>query len=141
MTSGRTKLLRLVSNRTLIVVVAAIIGLGMTFKVSQHVQNQQYLSRALTLSQSISMMPDVINLVAAGDPKHELPPLALTIANRTHASYIVIADKEGIRLTHPNPQLIGQPLGDAQDILNGASTASFHQGSLGLSANGNAPRH
>ncbi len=139
MTSGRTKLLRLVSNRTLIVVVAAIIGLGMTFKVSQHVQNQQYLSRALTLSQSISMMPDVINLVAAGDPKHELPPLALTIANRTHASYIVIADKEGIRLTHPNPQLIGQPLGDAQDILNGASTASFHQGSLGLSANGRTP--
>ena len=139
MRNGRTRLLRLLSNRTLIVVVAALLGLVMTFKVSQQVQNQEYLSRALTLSESISMMPDVITLVESGDPGHELPKLALTIAHRTKASYIVIADKNGVRLTHPNPALIGQPLGDAQDVLSGKSTATFHEGSLGLSANGRAP--
>lgn len=139
MRNGRTRLLRLLSNRTLIVVVAALLGLVMTFKVSQQVQNQEYLSRALTLSESISMMPDVITLVESGDPGHELPKLALTIAHRTKASYIVIADKNGVRLTHPNPALIGQPLGDAQDVLSGKSTATFHEGSLGLSANGRTP--
>ena len=73
MQNGRTRLLRLLSNRTLIVVVAALLGLVMTFKVSQQVQNQEYLSRALTLSESISIMPDVITLVESGDPGHELP--------------------------------------------------------------------
>ncbi len=139
MQNGRTRLLRLLSNRTLIVVVAALLGLVMTFKVSQQVQNQEYLSRALTLSESIAVMPDVINLVSSGDHEHRLPQLALAIAARTSASYIVIADSRGVRLTHPNPSLIGQPLGDAQDILDGKSTATFHQGSLGLSANGRTP--
>ena len=139
MTSGRTRLLRLFSNRTLIVVVAALLGLVMTFKVSQQVQNQEYLSRALTLSESIAIMPDVVELVEKNDPDHALQKLALTIAARTNASYIVIADKNGVRFTHPNPNLIGQPLGDAQDVLAGKSTATFHEGSLGLSANGRTP--
>jgi two-component system CitB family sensor kinase len=139
MISGRARLLRLFSNRTLIVSVAALLGLLMTFKVSQTVQNQQYLSRALTLSESIASMPDVISLVEKGDPQHQLQKLALSIASRTNASYIVIADHEGVRLSHPNPSLIGKPLGDAQDVLQGMSTSSFHQGSLGLSANGRTP--
>ena len=100
MISGRARLLRLFSNRTLIVSVAALLGLLMTFKVSQTVQNQQYLSRALTLSESIASMPDVISLVEKGDPQHQLQKLALSIASRTNASYIVIADHEGGRAAH-----------------------------------------
>ena len=139
MATGRTHLIKLVSNRTFIVSVAAVLGLLMTFQVSQQVQNQEYLSRALTLAKSISIMPDVISLVDNGDPQHELAPLALVIAKRTGASYIVIADKNGIRLSHPNPALIGQRVDDAQEALAGASTTTFNHGSLGLSANGRTP--
>ena len=84
-------------------------------------------------------MPDVIELVAAGDPDHKLQGLSLTMASATKASYIVIADARGIRLSHPNPQLIGQALDDAQDVLAGATTATFHEGSLGLAATGRTP--
>ena len=139
MTTGRTRFLRIISNRTLIVSVAAVLGLLMTFQVSQQVQNQQYLSRALTLAKSISIMPDVISRVESGDPKHELAALALVISKRTGASYVVIADKNGIRLSHPNPALIGQRVDDAQQALAGASTTTFNHGSLGLSANGRTP--
>jgi len=139
MSTGRMKLLRLVSNRALIVLVAALLGLVMTFNVTQQVQNQEYLSRALTLAKSISVMPDVISLVEAGDPNHQLPKLALVIANRTQASYVVIADKYGVRMSHPNPALIGQRIEDAQSALAGASTTTFNKGSLGLSANGRTP--
>ena len=133
------KLLRLVSNRALIVLVAALLGLAMTFNVTQRVQDQEYLSRALTLAKAISVMPDVISLVEAGDPNHQLPKLALVIAERTQASYIVITDKYGVRMSHPNPALIGQRVEDAQSALAGASTTTFNKGSLGLSANGRTP--
>jgi two-component system CitB family sensor kinase len=84
-------------------------------------------------------MPEIVSYVESGDPTHQLPKLALNIAERTGASYIVIADKNGTRLSHPNPQLIGEKLTDAQDVLSGSTTATFHQGSLGLSANGRTP--
>lgn len=139
MTTGRTRLIRMVTNRSLIVFVAALLGLLMTFKVTQQVQNREYLSRALTLAKSISIMPDVISLVENGDKSQQLPALSLLIAHRTGASYIVIADKTGIRLSHPNPTLIGQKINDAQEALSGISTSTFNKGSLGLSANGRAP--
>ena len=133
------KLLKLVSNRALIVLVAALLGLLMTFNVTQRVQNQEYLSRALTLAKAISVMPDVIYLVETGDRNHQIPKLALVIASRTSASYIVITDRNGVRLSHPNPALIGQRVDDAQDALAGASTTTVNKGSLGLSANGRTP--
>lgn len=136
---SRAQIIRLISNRALIVLVAALLGLLMTFKVTQQVQNREYLSRALTLAQSISLMPDVVSLVENGDPDHKLPALAIAIADRTHASYIVITDKDGTRLSHPNPLLIGQRVVDAQEALAGHSTTTFNQGSLGLSANGRTP--
>ena len=139
MSTKRMKLLKLVSNRALIVLVAALLGLLMTFNVTQRVQNQEYLSRALTLAKAISVMPDVIYLVETGDRNHQIPKLALVIASRTSASYIVITDRNGVRLSHPNPALIGQRVDDAQDALAGASTTTFNKGSLGLSANGRTP--
>jgi len=139
MPSTRSRLIRIFTNRVLIVTVAAFLGLLMTFKVTQQVQNREYLSRALTLAQSISIMPDVVNLVEKGDPQRQLPGLALTIAEQTHASYIVITDKNGVRLSHPNPLLIGQRVTDAQEALAGKSTTTFNNGSLGLSANGRTP--
>ena len=139
MSTKRMKLLKLVSNRALIVLVAALLGLLMTFNVTQRVQNQEYLSRALTLAKAISVMPDVIYLVETGDRNHQIPKLALVIASRTSASYIFITDRNGVRLSHPNPALIGQRVDDAQDALAGASTTTFNKGSLGLSANGRTP--
>ncbi len=139
MTTGRTRFIRLVSNRTFIVVVAALLGFLMTFNVAQKVQNQEYLSRALTLAKSISVMPDVISLVQIGDPDHKLAALASLVIERTGASYIVITDKDGVRLSHPNPALIGQRVDDAGAALAGKSTTTFNHGSLGISANGRTP--
>ena len=139
MTTGRTRFIRVVSNRTFIVVVAALLGFFMTFNVAQKVQNQEYLSRALTLAKSISVMPDVISLVQQDDPKHQLAGLAQVIAMRTGASYIVITDRTGIRLSHPNAALIGKRVDDAGAALAGQSTTTFNHGSLGVSANGRTP--
>ena len=139
MTTARVRLLRFSMNRVLIVLVAGLLGLIMTFNVAHRAQNQEYLTRALTLAKSISVMPDVIELIQSKDVEHKLPSMALLIAKRTGASYIVFTDKDGVRLSHPNPALIGKKVEDAQATLAGASKTSFHPGSLGLSANGRTP--
>ena len=135
MTTGRTRLLKLVTNRTFIVATAAVLGFFMTFNVAAKVQNQEYLSRALTLAKSIAVMPDVVSLVELGDPDHKLAVLADTVVKRTGATYIVITDSAGVRLSHPNPALIGQRVDDAGAALAGQSTTTFNHGSLGVSAN------
>jgi len=139
MTNARARFLRFFRNRALIVSIAALLGLFTTFNVAHRAQDQDYLNRALTLAKSVSIMPDVIHLIQTGDANHELPPLALLIAKRTGASYIVFTTKDGVRLSHPNPALIGQRIDDAQATLAGASTTTLHHGSLGLSANGRTP--
>ena len=135
----RGALVRVATNRTFIVSIAAILGLLITFNISERVQNQQYLTRAHTLAESVAVMPEIVSLVESGDPHNKLRSLALIVAKRTGASYIVIADKKGIRLSHPNPTLIGQHMDDVQDVLSGKSTATFHNGSLGLAATGRTP--
>lgn len=139
MTTGRTRLLKLVTNRTFIVATAAVLGFFMTFNVAAKVQNQEYLSRALTLAKSIAVMPDVVSLVELGDPDHKLAALAANVVKRTGATYIVITDSAGVRLSHPNPALIGQRVDDAGAALAGQSTTTFNHGSLGVSANGRTP--
>lgn len=139
MARWRSQLVRVASNRTLIVLLAAFLGVLMTFNVARHVQDQEYRQRALTLAKSIAAIPEVETLVESGDPYHLLPNLAAAIIKNTGATYVVIADAKGIRLTHPNPKLIGQRLNDAAATLAGASTTSLDHGSLGESANGRTP--
>ncbi|WP_201745047.1 DcuS/MalK family sensor histidine kinase [Aidingimonas lacisalsi] len=55
--------------------------------------------------------------------------------------FMVVMDKQGIRLTHPNPKRIGEPFvgGDESAALAGDHYASRSQGTLGTSIRGFAP--
>jgi two-component system CitB family sensor kinase len=137
----RNRLVGAASNRTFIVLVAATLGLVLTFHIARQVQDQEYQQRALTLAQSIAAIPEVDYLVSIDDPNHQLQELATQIAKKTHATYIVIADHNGVRLSHPNPKKIGQRLTtlEAGVVLAGTSTTELDHGSLGVSANGRTP--
>lgn len=135
----RSTLLRLGSNRILVILIAALVGVTLAFRVAQSAQDNQYRLRALAIANATAAMPDVITLLTIGDPTHELPAIAESIRKRTGATYIVIADKNGIRYTHPNPAMIGQRLDGPLPALQGVSTTSTNEGSLGRSANGKTP--
>ncbi len=135
----RQTLLRIGSNRILVILIAALIGATLAFRVAQSAQDNQYKLRALAIANATAAMPDVITLLTIGDPTHELPAIAESIRKKTDATYIVIADKNGIRYTHPNPALIGLRLDGPLPALQGMTTTSTNEGSLGRSANGKTP--
>jgi len=139
MVTLRTTLLRLGSNRILVILISALIGLTLAFRVAQSAQDNQFKLRALAIANATAAMPDVIELLTVGDPTHELPAIAESIRKRTGATYVVMADKNGIRYTHPNPALIGLRLDGPLPALQGVSSTSTNEGSLGRSANGKTP--
>ncbi len=139
MFSWRPRLIRLASNRVSIVLLAALLGVILTFNIAKSAQDQEYRQRALTLAESIAAIPEVETLVVSGDPEHQLQVMADSIEKKTNATYVVIADIHAVRLTHPNPLLVGKKLEDAALTLRGVPNTSLNHGSLGLSARGRTP--
>jgi two-component system CitB family sensor kinase len=139
MVTMRQILLRLGSNRILVILISALVGVTLAFRVAQSAEDNQYKQRALAIANATAAMPDVIELLIVGDPTHELPIIAERIRKKTDSSYVVIADKNGIRYSHPNPAMIGLRLDGPLPALQGISSTSTNEGSLGRSANGKTP--
>ncbi len=77
--------------------------------------------------------------LATGDPRHAIADLAAEVRQATGAAYVVVADRTGLRYSHPNPKLIGQRLEEPVIVLDGQDHVGIDPGSLGRSANGKAP--
>jgi sensor histidine kinase regulating citrate/malate metabolism len=78
----RATLLRLGSNRILVILIAALVGVTLAFRVAQLAQDNQYSLRALAIANATAAMPDVITLLTIGDPTHELPAIAESIRKK-----------------------------------------------------------
>ena len=139
MLTARKTFLQLASNRILVILIAALVGVTLAFRVAQTAEDNQYKLRALAIANATAAMPQVIDLISNGDPQHEIPIIAENIRKKTDATYVVIADKNGIRKSHPNPALIGFRLDGPLPALQGISSTSTNEGSLGRSANGKTP--
>jgi two-component system CitB family sensor kinase len=100
---------------------------------------QQYQLRALGIAQSVSKSPEVVSALESGDPKHSIKTLAENVRSSTGAAYVVVADRYGIRYSHPNPAMIGKRLEEGVVALDGKTHVGIDMGSLGRSANGIAP--
>lgn len=139
MRSARLSTRILVSQLTILIITMAI-GFVLYARHTSTQLDQQYENRALMLAQSVAAMPQIQQAVAAGrDPQGEVRALAARITKTTGASYVVVITRDGTRLSHPNPVLIGLPIEEAVVALDGRPHVGVDPGSLGPSANGKAP--
>jgi two-component system CitB family sensor kinase len=108
--------------------------------------DRQYEQRALAVAEAMAVEPAIIHGVVDEKPGGAIQRLAMAAMTRTNALFIVVTNAAGIRYSHPNPALIGQPVQD--DPWEWASAESFHtgqpwvgiqRGTLGLTARGKAP--
>ncbi|MEB3368909.1 sensor histidine kinase [Saccharopolyspora mangrovi] len=99
----------------------------------------QYGQRALTAARVLATDAELANAVAAGDL-----PRVHTQAERARAAsgalFVVITDRNGIRLSHPNPAEVGEPVStDPRWVLAGHEVVDVQRGTLGVSARGKVP--
>jgi len=106
--------------------------------------SDQIALRALHVAKTIAAMPEVINAVEQKDTK-TLQPLTIYLAEEVDARFIVIGDRNAIRLAHPTPERVGQPMYDdegdygEQALIYGKPYTQRAEGSLGASMRGKAP--
>lgn len=114
---------------------------GFTLHYVSTTLEEQIGQRALQVAKTVADIPQIQQAVEARDSAL-LQPLSLTIAHDTGARFVVIGDRQGIRLTHPVPERIGKPMvgGDNPPALEqGLSYVSKAKGSLGWSMRGKTP--
>jgi two-component system CitB family sensor kinase len=101
---------------------------------------EQYGLRSLAVAESVAAMPIVRDNVSDQDSPALLQPVAEAVREATDVSFVVIADGEGIRRTHPSPDRIGQAVStDPSVALGGVSGMYTQTGTLGRSVRGKAP--
>lgn len=115
------------------------IGVALVVGNSRETLDRQYEQRALAVANAVAQMTDVRTAVAGRHPSAAIERLAGDVARATGAAYVVVADRDGIRYSHPNPALIGRRLEEGVVALDGRNHVGINNGSLGRSANGKAP--
>lgn len=99
---------------------------------------EQYSLRALEQARLIASMQPVSDAVIERD-EEGLEKLVKKIQRHSDSSFISIADKNGIRLYHPESSLIGKPITGLKDhkiLKDGKFYLSASQGSMGMSVRG-----
>jgi len=132
-----TQTLALQFGITAVVLVVAAIGFA---RQAQVTIEEQYGLRSLAVAESVAAMPAVRHNVADPDSPGLLQPIAEAVRAATDVSFVVIANVEGIRRTHPSPERIGQVVStDPSETLAGVSGIYTQTGTLGRSVRGKAP--
>ena len=142
--SGRMTGLVLASvSGTLVICLLAIVWLT---ALRIHDQAEQ---QALGIARSVASIPDVRELVAEQADLQTLDvqalaagPLQITlegVRERTGALFVIATEDRGLRLVHPNPDLIGQRVSTDPVALRGVEDTSTERGTLGESVRAKVP--
>ncbi|NQX10181.1 sensor histidine kinase [Microbacteriaceae bacterium VKM Ac-2855] len=134
---------------TVLAVLSVCVAVFLAFGVDRLREEAQ--GTALAIARTLAEDPDVraqVAEVAAQDPAPSgallrdtaLARHAATVGERTGALFVVITDEEGIRLAHPDPERIGEPVSTSPDAaLRGEEVVSWETGTLGESARAKVP--
>ncbi|MBF4563189.1 sensor histidine kinase [Microbacterium sp. VKM Ac-2870] len=139
----------LLQTATVVAVVAVCAAVFLLLGIQQ--LRAEAEASALNIARTIAVDPQVRAEVAelSADPGTptaaelrggELQRLAGAVTARTGTLFVVITDDHGIRLAHPDADLLGQPVStDYREVLAGKEVVTWEQGTLGVSARAKVP--
>jgi two-component system CitB family sensor kinase len=113
--------------------------------------DEQYEQRALAVAESLASQPGLQQAVSAGDPggvsaHGVVQSMAMAAMRSTTATFVVVTNARGIRLSHRTLRLIGTPIGypdreptSSEPFRTGKPWMGIQRGTLGVEATGKAP--
>jgi len=127
----RVQLLLLQALIVFLVTLATGIVAG-TFQ--ENALREAYKDRMQAVAQSIAALPPVLDAFDDSDPSAAIQPIAEVIREASDLAYVVVANADGIRYSHPNPDRIGEEVStDASVPLSGGIYVGTQTGTLGTS--------
>ena len=99
---------------------------------------------SLAIAQTVATDGRVIAALTRPDGAKIIDPIAERIRQATGASFVVVANRRGIRMSHPNPKLVGKSLlhdpGESPaPVFAGKTFVGEQRGSLGWSMRAKVP--
>lgn len=132
-------------------IVAGIVALCLAAVVVLTVERvyDQAEQEALGIARTLAVDPVVVSETAARAGATALDPAALAegpvqrrgeaVRQSTGALFVVVTNDQGIRMSHPNPDSLGQKVSTAPDALGGHESVSRDAGTLGDSVRAKVP--
>jgi two-component system CitB family sensor kinase len=118
------------------------LGAGVTVSILQARDrlDRQSGKQSLAIARSVAQIPEVRRAFGLPHPERVINPIAERIREATHASFVVVANRRGIRYSHPDREKIGQPIStDPSQPLAGKEYVGVQTGSLGRSVRAKVP--
>jgi two-component system CitB family sensor kinase len=125
-----------------LLILVGTLGLGFVLALAgtQSRLDEQYEARALLVARSVAATPEIGRAVARGDRTGEVQRRAEAIRRATGTTFVVVTDRRGIRVAHPDPRRIGKRVStDPSVALRGGTVLAIETGTLGRSARAKIP--
>jgi sensor histidine kinase regulating citrate/malate metabolism len=124
-----------------VLIAVVVAGYALFTYVSDERQAERAAGRqAMAVARSIADAPSVHAAIGTPNPSVQLQPYALKVMRDADVDFVTIMDPQGIRWTHPTPQLIGKHfVGNIEQAQNGGSLTEKYKGTLGMSVRAVTP--
>jgi two-component system CitB family sensor kinase len=145
----RDKRRLLLSTQILVLQLAIILltvgaGLAVSIYQARALLDRGSGRQSLAIARTVANIPEIQRAFAKPHPERIIDPIAERIRHQTGASFVVIANRKGIRYSHPDPKMIGQGLfqdakEDPTNVFSGKTYVGVQTGSLGRSVRAKVP--
>lgn len=129
-----------------VAIIALTVGAGSAVSVWQARRelDDSAGQKSLAIAQTVAATPAVVDGFSAPEPARVIDPIVERIRRSTGTAFIVVADRRGIRYSHPNPALLGTSLlhdrgENPAAVLAGHTFVGVEDGSLGRSMRAKVP--
>ncbi|GAC50434.1 sensor histidine kinase [Gordonia aichiensis] len=132
-----------------VIAVSLGVGFGVVIAGADDRSRDEYAQRALAIAQSVAVDRDTVREVAASDStgldalarvNGPVQRQAAAVRERTGALFVVVANADGIRLSHPDPAEVGKHVStDPSKALSGQPDITTDRGTLGESVRAKVP--
>jgi two-component system, CitB family, sensor kinase len=135
------KTIKLQTKLTILIIIVVFISISIIifFVASWMTRNIESEARIniMNVAEIVSHSNEIINALKLRDPNKIIGPyIDMQLKTLDHIQYIIVADTDGIRYSHPNSQMIGKKFvgGDEIRVIkNGETYISEASGTLGKS--------
>ncbi|CAN5466802.1 sensor histidine kinase [soil metagenome] len=124
-----------------ILTVSTAIGFVLFSTTARVHLDEEYQSRAAVIAQTFAQNSAVQSCLGAqnAECKAQVQELATVVTQETGSTFVVVIDANSIRVSHPNPALIGKPVSEHLLAADGKVHLRVDNGATGATANAIVP--
>ena len=131
---------QLLALQALIVLSCVVLAGFAAVSLQQRQIRDAYRDQMLAVATNAATLPDVLDAYEDPEQGDDLQELASLLQQASKVSFVVFLDRDGIRLSHPDPSLIGSPsTTSAAEVLRGRTFVGTQTGTLGPSLRAKVP--